>query len=254
MQLMNSEKLKAVIIDDEKPGRENLKAILKDYFNDIEVVGEANDIMSGIKLLEEQTHELVFLDIELGMSTGLELLSFFEKPAFEVIFITAYEDYAVKAFRTIATDYLLKPIDIDELRDAILKVKEKIISKYSQRLLTQSTVLDQTNDNNGHLKISSVEGIELVPLKDILYLKSINYYTNIILVNGKEIITSKHLKDYEDQLKNNKFFRIHNSYIINTMYLQNVAMKEGFFANLIDGTSIKISRRRKDEFLKFLEN
>lgn len=251
---MKLEKFKAVIIDDEKPGRDNLKAILGDYFDDIEVIGEANDLNSAIKLLERKVPDLVFLDIELGMNTGLELLSFFEKPSFEVIFVTAYEDYAVKAFRTIATDYLLKPIDIDELREAILKVKEKILSKFSQRLTIDSTTVDNSHDNNGHLKISSVEGIEIVALKDILYLKSINYYTNIILVNGKEIITSKHLKDYEDQLRNNKFFRIHNSYIINTMYLQNVAMKEGFFANLIDGTSIKISRRRKDEFLKFLEN
>ena len=141
MQPMNSEKLKAVIIDDEKPGRENLKAILRDYFDDIEVIGEANDIMTGIKLLEAQTPDLVFLDIELGMSTGLELLSFFEKPAFEVIFITAYEDYAVKAFRTIATDYLLKPIDIDELRDAILKVKEKILFNHGEHYAKNSKAI-----------------------------------------------------------------------------------------------------------------
>ena len=251
---MNSEKLKTVIIDDEKPGRDNLKAILADYFGDIQVIGEADDLNSSIQLLEKVKPDLVFLDIELGLNTGIELLSLVKNPSFEVVFITAYEDYAAKAFRTIATDYLLKPIDIDELREAILKVKQKIFSKLSQKLMLESATVSNISDNGGNLKISSTDGIEIIPFKDILYLKSINYYTNIILVNGKEIITSKHLKDYEEQLKNNKFFRIHNSYIINTEYLQNIAMKEGFFANLVDGTSIKISRRRKDEFLNFLNS
>lgn len=251
---MNSEKLKTVIIDDEKPGRDNLKAILADYFDDIQVIGEADDLNSSIQLLEKVNPDLVFLDIELGLNTGIELLSLVKNPSFEVVFITAYEDYAAKAFRTIATDYLLKPLDIDELREAILKVKQKIFSKLSQKLMLESATVSNISDNGGNLKISSTDGIEIIPFKDILYLKSINYYTNIILVNGKEIITSKHLKDYEEQLKNNKFFRIHNSYIINTEYLQNIAMKEGFFANLVDGTSIKISRRRKDEFLNFLNS
>jgi|JI6StandDraft_1071083.scaffolds.fasta_scaffold94206_2 two-component system LytT family response regulator len=251
---MNSEKLKTVIIDDEKPGRDNLKAILADYFDDIQVIGEADDLNSSIQLLEKVNPDLVFLDIELGLNTGIELLSLVKNPSFEVVFITAYEDYAAKAFRTIATDYLLKPLDIDELREAILKVKQKIFSKLSQKLMLESANVSNISDNGGNLKISSTDGIEIIPFKDILYLKSINYYTNIILVNGKEIITSKHLKDYEEQLKNNKFFRIHNSYIINTEYLQNIAMKEGFFANLVDGTSIKISRRRKDEFLNFLNS
>lgn len=251
---MNSEKLKTVIIDDEKPGRDNLKAILADYFDDIQVIGEADDLNSSIQLLEKVNPDLVFLDIELGLNTGIELLSLVKNPSFEVVFITAYEDYAAKAFRTIATDYLLKPIDIDELREAILKVKQKIFAKVSQKLMLESATVSNISDNGGNLKISSTDGIEIIPFKDILYLKSINYYTNIILVNGKEIITSKHLKDYEEQLKNYKFFRIHNSYIINTEYLQNIAMKEGFFANLVDGTSIKISRRRKDEFLNFLNS
>jgi len=249
---MKSGKFKAVIIDDEKPGRDNLKAILGDYFVDIQIIGEADDLPSSLALLGKVTPDIVFLDIELGLNTGLELLSLFDKPSFEVIFITAYEDYAAKAFRTIATDYILKPIDIDELRDAILKVKEKIFSKKTQKLIQEGNIVSNLSENNDHLKISSTEGIAIVAFKDILYLKSINYYTSIILTNGREIVTSKHLKDYEEQLKNNKFFRIHNSYIINTLYLQNVAMKEGFFANLVDGTSIKISRRRKDEFLKFL--
>jgi two-component system LytT family response regulator len=251
---MNSEKLKTVIIDDEKPGRDNLKAILAEYFDDIKVIGEADDLNSSIQLLERENPDLVFLDIELGLNTGIELLSLMKNPSFEVVFITAYEDYAAKAFRTIATDYLLKPIDIDELREAILKVKQKIFTKVSQKLMLESAIVGNISDNGGNLKISSTDGIEIISFKDILYLKSINYYTNIFLVNGKEIITSKHLKDYEEQLKNNKFFRIHNSYIINTEYLQNIAMKEGFFANLVDGTSIKISRRRKDEFLNFLNS
>lgn len=251
---MKPKVFKAVIIDDEKPGRDNLKAIIDDYFVDIQIIGEANDLPSSVNLLGNLTPDIVFLDIELGHSTGLELLNLLEKPTFEVIFITAYEDYAAKAFRTIATDYILKPIDIDELREAILKVKDKIYAKETQKLIQESASVINASETNGHLKISSTEGLEIVYFKDILYLKSINYYTNIVLTNSKEIITSKHLKDYEEQLKNNKFFRIHNSYIINTMYLQNVAMKEGFFANLIDGTSIKISRRRKDEFLRFLNS
>lgn len=239
--------MKAIIIDDEKPSRDNIKYILSEYFTDIDVLGEADNVQSGIELIDSTTPNIVFLDMEMGVLTGFDVLKAFEKPSFEVIFITAYSEYAVKAFRTHAVDYILKPINIDDLREAINKAKVNI---NNERLKNPNLTHFQALDNT--LKVSTTDGLEIIPFEQILYLQSINYYTNIVLAGGKEIITSRHLKDYEENLKNSGFFRIHNSFVINITHLKSIVSKEGSFVELTNGKSIKISRRRKDEFLEYI--
>ncbi len=243
--------LKTLIIDDEKPSRENLRAIISEYFPDLNVVGEADDLELAKCLILKENPDLLLLDIELGQSTGLEFLENFENPDFEVIFVTAYEDYATRAFRTVATDYLLKPIDIDEFSEAILKVKHRIdyrnLKNESQNILNQK-------EKSSQLKIYTIEGIRLINIDDIVYLTSLNYYTKIVHKNKTEIISSKHLKDFEEQLKNYQFYRIHNSFIINLDYLESVTTNKGIFVQLVNSITIKISRRRQDDFLKYLES
>lgn len=246
-------KLKVIIVDDEKPGRENLKAIINTYFEDIEVAGLAENIDEARKLISEHTLDIVFLDIELGADVGFDLLASIPDPSFETIFVTAYEEYAVKAFRTKATDYLLKPVDIDDLRDAILKVKSKIKQKKSQALDEKLMHPSNTQTTTMFLRVSTQDGVEMISYHDILYLQSINYYTNIVLLSGREIICSKTLKEYEILLKEMNFYRIHNSYIINLSHLKCVISKETNFAKLSNDSKITISRRRKDGFLKYLE-
>ena len=240
--------MKAIIIDDEKPSRDNIKYIMSEYFTDIVITGEADNVQSGIELIGSAAPDLVFLDMEMGVFTGFDVLKAFDKPSFEVIFITAYSEYAVNAFRTHAVDYILKPINIDDLREAINKAKANInIRKLQNPNITNFQPLENT------LKVSTTDGIEIIPFEQILYLQSINYYTNVVLVVGREIITSRHLKDYEENLKNSGFFRIHNSFIINTLHLKSFVSKEGFFVELTNGKSIKISRRRKEEFLEYIK-
>lgn len=239
--------MRAIIIDDEKPSRDNIKFILSEYFTDISILGEADNVQSGIELIVSTSPDIVCLDMEMGVSTGFDVLKAFEKPNFEVIFITAYSEYAVKAFRTHAVDYILKPINIDDLREAINKAKTNINNK---RLKNPINTIFQAFENS--LKVSTSNGMEIIPLEQVLYLQSINFYTNIVLATGKEIITSKHLKDYEENLKGSGFFRIHNSFVINTSHLKNIVSKEGSFVELTNGKSIKISRRRKDEFLDYV--
>lgn len=244
--------LTAIIIDDEKPSRENLSAIIKNYFPNINLINEVATIQEASDVIKLMKPDLLFLDMNLGEDTGFDLLARFPNPEFDVIFVTAYHEFASKAFRTIATDYILKPVDLDELKEAIDKVIEKV--KY-RNLKGDSDKNKSRNhtESMGFLKVYSANGNEIINHDDILYLQSINFYTKIVLQNNKELISTKHLKDYEAHLKNYRFFRIHNSFIINILHLKAVTQNEGYNAILSDDIILKISRRRKEEFLLFLE-
>lgn len=250
------EKFKALIVDDERPGRENLKAILSEYFPEISVVGMADNGTKAKKLIEELNPNIIFLDVELGVDNGLDFLKSLDNTNFETIFVTAYEEYAVKAFRTKAIDYILKPIDIDDLKDAIQKVKSKLSQNvgFADQPITSDELNANDNRNDVFIKVNTQDGSELISTEDIIYLQSINYYTNIVLKDKREIISTKTLKEHQKQLSKTDFFRIHNSYIINLRYLKGVISKESFYAKLINDVQISISRRRKDEFLAFLNN
>lgn len=245
------QKMNCLIIDDEQPSRDNLKAILTEYFPEIHILGEAASASEAAQLIRQLNPDLLFLDVEMGAENGLQLLKAFENPAFEVIFITAYDAYAVKAFKTIASDYLLKPVDLDELQAAIRKISDK-------RSLRQQVHDSQVNAAkpkvDEKLKVTTSDGAELIPFDQILYLQSINYYTNIVLVSGREIITSRHLKDYEAMLSSGPFFRLHNSFIVNTGKIRLMVHADGGQVILTNGKTIKISRRRKEGFLQFLDS
>ena len=246
--------MQTIIVDDEKPSRDNLEAIIKEYFPELIVLGSARNVEGAYNLINQLKPDLVFLDIELGFETGFDLLNRFGSLDFEVIFITAYEDYAVKAFRTKAVDYLLKPIDIDHLKDAIIKVSENIKFKKTKKVSDlKENVSLSANTGNNFLRVSSDDGAEFISFDDIIYFRSDNYYTNIVLENGRTILSTKTLKDYEQLIKSLNFYRIHNSYIINIKFLKSVVVKEEYFAQLNNNMKITISRRRKDDFLRFLE-
>lgn len=243
--------LNAVIIDDEKPSRETLSLIIKDYFPEITVLGEAESIKEAFSLINQSNPNVLFLDVELGVGTGLDLINMFESPAFEVIFITAFNQYAAKAFRTSAIDYLLKPVDLDELREAVNKVKEKL--EYRELKNKPESDRPVLNNTNGFIKVYTEDGSEIISNSEILFIKSINYYSKIVLVNKREIISTRHLKEFEEELKKFGFFRIHNSFIINIRYIKGISHRDGYNVTLIDDVKLKISRRRKDEFIKYLE-
>ncbi|MBK8671003.1 MAG: response regulator transcription factor [Saprospiraceae bacterium] len=241
--------LSAIIVDDELPGRENLVAIISSYFNNIEIVDQANSIDSAYIKINEKKPDFIFLDMELGYGTGFDLIDMFENPGFEVIFVTAYHDYAAKAFRTIASDYLLKPIDVEDLRKAIEKVTERI----DYKRIKENQGFDQAPGAD-FIKLTGSDGQEMIPVDEIVYLQSLNYYTSVVLKNKRKILTTRHLKDYEEMLRKYDFYRIHNSYIINIKHLKGVTTKNELSAWMVDDIKISISRRRKDEFYKFIES
>jgi len=249
-------KLNALIIDDEKPSRETLSVIIKDYFPEVNVVGEAESINEAFELIHQNNPNLLFLDVELGVGTGLDLLNMFDSPSFEVIFITAFNQYAAKAFRTSAVDYLLKPVDLEEMREALNKVKEKLEYrklKNSPGHSSDNGTSHNGSNNSGFVKVYTEDGSEIISSSEILFIQSINYYSKIVLINKREIISTRHLKEFEEQLKIFGFFRIHNSFIINIKYIKAIYHREGYIVTLIDDIKLKISRRRKEEFLKFLD-
>lgn len=246
--------LKVLIVDDEMPGRENLKSILNTYFPAIQIIDTAESVSDALAKIAEKKPNLIFLDMELGDGTGLDLLERVKTPDFHTIFVTAYDHYAVKAFRADAIDYILKPIDISELEEAIGKVTRRWHQNNDMNLNSddESWQGDGVIFESGFLKINTEDGIEIVSVEDIVFLKSLNYYTKIVLNNNKTYITTKTLKEHEKMLKNYPFFRVHQSFIININYLRSVEIKEKNVAIMQNGMEISVSRRRKDEFLQMV--
>jgi two-component system, LytTR family, response regulator len=246
--------LKALIVDDEMPGRENLKSILVEYFPYIQILGTAESVSDGLNQIAEKKPNVVFLDMELGDGTGIDLLSRIKSPDFYTVFVTAYDHYAIKAFRADAVDYILKPIDISELEEAIGKVTHRLFPKSSVSENMDQNILVENEPvyESGFLRVNTEDGTELVSVKDIVFLKSLNYYTKIVLNNDKTFITTKTLKDHEKLLKDYPFARIHQSFMININFLKSVEIKEKNIAVMQNGEEIAVSRRRKDEFLQLV--
>ncbi len=244
--------IKAVIIDDEAPARSNLNQILKDNFDDVVVLDEADSVASGVELLNRVGTDVVFLDIDLSDGTGFNVLENVDDINFQIIFITAYNNYAIKAFRFNALDYILKPIELELLEEAIKKLRSKVgngfITKNELKIM-----LDNYNkkDEEKQLAISEANKIAFVPLVEIVMCKADSNYTLLYLKDGSQKVTSKTLKRYEELLPSAMFYRVNMSYIINLKEVKEYS-KEGY-VQLKDGTSLEVSRRRKADFMEVLK-
>lgn len=241
----------AIIIDDELKSRELLQELLSSFCPSVKVIGTADAIEPAERLIRSLNPHVIFLDIEMPLGNGFALLQKFNNPSFEVIFTTAYNHYAVKAIKFSALDYLLKPIDIDDLKKAVEKVETKISSKtedISQRLeVFFSHFKEKTNPKK--IAISSTKGITFVEISDIIRCESNVNYTNIFLKNKVQITVPKTLKDYEELLSDYNFFRVHNSSLVNIDHVEQY-IKEGGHIVMSDGVSVEVSRSRKKEFMQ----
>jgi len=245
--------LKAIIVDDEAKARRILERFIAEYCPQIELVAMSEDVPQAVKAIQKFKPDLVFLDIEMPGYNGFQLLEFFEDINFEIIFTTAYSEFALKAFQVSAIDYLLKPIQIDQLVAAVQKL-EKIQgnSLIRQRLQTLQNNLEEYKIKKIVVQLS--EGSLFVELKDIIYLKAEGSYANIFFKDGNKVVVSKNLKDFEDQLTMEEgFFRTHRSFLINTAHLKNIS-SDGTEAIMINQAIINISRERKQEFSNFMKN
>ncbi len=241
--------MRVVIIDDEKRARNYLRGILEDQFKAIDIVGEADGVNAGVELIERVVPELIFLDVQMQDGTGFDLLAKIDRSKFHIIFISAYDRFAITAIKFSAVDYLLKPVEAIDLGLALDKVeKTKLTDEVQDKL---DLLLNNVNKIE-KIALPSLNGIEFVRIENIVRCESDNNYTNFYLTSGEQIIVSKTLKEFEEMLDNKGFFRTHKSHIINLAFLKKYIKGEGGIAVMEDGSEITVSRRRKEEFLVVL--
>jgi two-component system, LytTR family, response regulator len=242
--------IRAIIIEDEKDSRAILAALLTKYCEGIDVVGEAENVREGVKLINLLSPDLVFLDIEMPFENGFQLFKYFEEVNFDVIFTTAYDEYALKAFRFAALDYLLKPINLEELREAIKRVnkEENQVDYNNVRIQTLAYNLDH---NFQKIALPILNGLVFVDIDDIFYLEADNNYTTVHTTGGKHLV-SRTLREYETILGEVGFFRINRSHLINMKFLKSYIKSTPPSVELTNGTKLKLSSSRKKDFLGFI--
>ncbi len=245
--------IRTVLVDDETDSIRVLQKLLETYCPRVAVVGTADGVEAGLKIIQATRPDLLFLDIEMTQGNAFDLLNQLRPLSFQVIFVTAFDNYAMRAFKYSAVDYLLKPVDIDELTEAVDRVTER-----SQ----QKNVLEQMKvflDNMGtfsmgqqKMAVPTVEGLIFINLKEVVRLEAKTSYTQIIMENGDVITATRTIKDYEDILPEAMFCRIHNSHIINLSKIEKYNKGRGGYVTLEDGSTIEVATRRRQEFLRRL--
>ncbi|MEO8110428.1 MAG: LytTR family DNA-binding domain-containing protein [Ginsengibacter sp.] len=246
------EKIKAILIDDEFNSLQNLEKKLQEFCPDVDIVAITQKPEDGILLIRQHHPDVVFLDIEMPRMSGFRLLEELGEYDFDIIFTTAYNHYSIDAIRISAFDYLVKPIGIEELQQAVERLTKSKVSQTKEKIDILKRSLSDNRNQEDKIAISTSEGIEFVPIKNILHIESKSNYSKIYLPEDKTIMVSKILKDFEEMLLPYNFLRIHNSHLINLNYIKKYMRKNGGQVMLQDGTVIEISRRKKEEFLKMI--
>lgn len=248
-----NQKLTAVIVDDEEGPRKTLTAMLQRHHPEVELVGVAADVPSGIDLVHRTSPKLIFLDIELEDRTGFDLLKALVGQRPHVIFTTAHESYAVKAIRFSALDYLLKPIDAQELADAIAKAFE--IDRNTEKPVMVDMLLKNIDRSIGErvIALPVSDGLELVHVNEIVVCESDSNYTTLHLRDDKRMVISRTLKEFEDLLGEQEFIRVHNSHLISRRHIKRYIKGEGGEVIMSNGMNIAVSRRKKQELMDALE-
>ena len=243
--------INAILIDDECDGLEDLQEAIVKYCKEINIVGVYTTPTDALQAIVQVKPNLVFLDVQMPGMSGFELLERLSPVSFEVIFVSAFDRYAIKAIRFSALDYLLKPIDIDELIRAVARVKER---KPEDKFSIQSALHNASSRSNmiEPVAVPSATGIDLFQTNDIIYCKADGCYTVLYLTGKKSKLVTRVLKDFDDFLSESGFFRVHNSFLINLQHVKRYVRGEGGYVVLTDDHQVDISRRRKEEFLSIL--
>jgi len=251
--LKNFNTIRAIIIDDEKKSRELIFDIIKFHFPKI-ILEEAENVAEGIKKINVFNPNIVFLDIDMPDGTGFDLLRNLSAYDFKIIFITGHEEHAVKAIKFSALDYILKPVNADELVNAV-KFALSIIQEKNEQIKIETLLnnLNQENKKPRKLILNTSDNIYIVDTKDIIRCQSDNNYTSFFLANTEKIIMSKTLKEYETILPEDIFIRIHRSHIININYISRIMKRDSGFILLKDKSQIPISSKKKDLLLKLIK-
>lgn len=245
--------IRTVLVDDETDSIRVLQKLLEKYCPQVAVVGTAEGVETALAVIQGTRPDLLFLDIEMMQGNAFDLLNQLRPLTFQVIFVTAFDNYAIRAFKYSAVDYLLKPVDIDELVSAVDRVSER-----SQ----QKNIIDQMQvflDNMGtfnlatqKMAVPTVDGLIFINLKEVVRLEAKSSYTQILMENGEVVTATRTIKDYEDILPEGLFCRIHNSHIINLQKIEKYHKGRGGYVTLEDGSTIEVASRRRQEFMRRL--
>ncbi|MEJ2614449.1 MAG: LytTR family DNA-binding domain-containing protein [Ignavibacteriaceae bacterium] len=239
--------INSIIVDDEYPARENLNKLIEVYCPGIRVAGKASNAKDAKTLIENLQPDVVFLDINMPGINGFDLLESLEEKTFCLIFVTAHNEYGIQAVKANAIDYLLKPISIQELKQTVGKIEEFLKSK-------QKNEIKKTNKKAAKIVITHLQGFSIYNCDEITRLEASDNYTKIYFKGIKPVLSSKTLKDFEEILDKDKFFRIHKSHIINFDYIKEYTNIDGGKVILYDDTKLSVSRRKVQEFLRKIQN
>ncbi len=242
--------MKAILIDDEEKARENLANLLNKYCPEVKVQAKAGSIADAIQPIKSEKPDLVFLDIEMQGESGFDLFDYYPEPDFDVIFVTAHDEYAIRAFKFAAADYMLKPIDIDDLEHAVNMVGKREKTVRQEQLRQLITYVSEKSNAFNKIVLPTMESLLFVKVEQIVRCESDDNYTTVYLIGDKEILVSKNIKHFEDILESQGFYRIHRSHLVNLNYIKEYFRGDGGYVTMNDGSSIPVSRRKKTAFLE----
>ncbi|MBP0903208.1 LytR/AlgR family response regulator transcription factor [Mariniflexile gromovii] len=244
--------IKSIIIDDEAHNLENLKGLLEKNCTSVQVVAMSTSVEEGLKMIANYQPDLVFLDIEMPHKNGFDLLEAIEDINFEVIFVTAYNQYILQAIKSCALDYLMKPIAIPELKESVSKVS-KLVERKRENYKLKALVENLKNINQPQkIALPTTDELYFVSIDDIVRCKGENNYTMFFLANGNSILVSRTLKEWDDLLSSHQFIRTHQSHLINSIHVKSYVKKDGGYILMNDGSMVSVSKHKKEQTLNAL--
>ncbi len=246
--------IRTIVIDDEVHIREMIQQILVEQCHEINIIASAGTVQEGRNAIQQMNPDLVLLDIKMPDGTGFDLLQKIPSIDFKIIFITAFEEHAIRAFQFSAVDYLLKPVDKDDLVKSVKKAVHTIQAEISLRLNTLLNNLNQTDTENKKIILKTSDNIHLIQINEIVHLESDHNYTVFHILDGKQIVVSRTLKEYEDMLLGYNFFRVHKSHLINLTFIDRFEKAEGGTVVMNNGSRIPVASRKREQLLQLFEN
>ena len=245
-----TKKIRSVIIDDEPDAVDFINTIIGEFCTSLEVVGKACNVSQGVEIINRTQPDLVFLDVEMPNGSGFDLLKHYPEKDFEVIFITAFNHYAIRAIKFSAVDYILKPININEFIEAVGRVIKKRTGKSHQSNESFRALMENLRSPMpSRLAIPTSDGMEYLNPKDIIRIEADRSYSWFFIAGERKMLVSRHLKEFQELLGDRCFFRPHNSHLINLRFVKKFIRRDGGYIEMSDGSLVPVSRNRKDIFL-----
>ncbi len=246
--------IRSLIIDDEPRSRETLSSLLNRYCKDVSVEAKAGNVSEGVSMIRKIKPELIFLDISMPDGNGFDLLQQVPGMDAEIIFTTAYNEYCLQAIKASAVDYLLKPLNIAELQTAVERAEERIMKKNGLSHFYQLfSNLDQQQNHTGKIAVPVNDGLHFISIGNIIRMEASGSYTQIFCTDNTSVLSSKSLKEYEDILPTQTFFRVHHSHIINLSFIRQYHRGDGGYVTMTDGSAVDIAKRKRKDFLDIFQ-